>query len=289
MILAYTLVMRGSAREIVLIGNNRRKAEGEAMDLMHAQAFMKIPVKVRAGGLEDAVDSEVIAICASVPMSDEFGDRNSLAIGNAEMMTRILPVLAGHAPNAKLLMVSNPVDVLSYLGEKLTGFPSQRVMGTGTLVDSMRFRELLSSSISIHAGDVRAYIFGEHGEYQFAAMSVAQAGGERLDDTPERRAFCDVAKAAGIEVFRKKGNTCYAIGQSAAYVIESILLDQKRTIPLSVSIDGYLGVRDVYLSIPVVIGKAGIERKLQPQLSPLEIEQFHLAAKSVRSVIDSIM
>ena len=289
MILAYTLVMRGSAREIVLVGNSRLKAEGEALDLMHAQAFMKIPVKVRAGDLEDAAGSEIIAICASVPMEEGFNDRNALAQGNAEMMARMLPMLAGFAPEAKLLMVSNPVDVLSYLALRFTGFPPEHVMGTGTLVDSMRFRELLSSKVSIHPGDLRAYIFGEHGAHQFPAMSVAQAGGEKLDDTPERRALCDVAKEAGIEVFRKKGNTCYAIGQSAAYVIESILLDQKRTIPLSVMIDGYLGVSDVYLSVPVVIGRNGIERKLVPQLSEMETEQFRLAAKSVRAVIDSVL
>ena len=289
MILAYTLVMRGAAREIVLIGNNRRKAEGEALDLMHAQAFMKIPVKVWAGGAEDAGGSEVIAICASVPMEEGFHDRNVLAQGNAEMMARLLPPLAAVAPGAKLLMVSNPVDVLSYLAQRLTGFPPEHVMGTGTLVDSMRFRELLSSKISIHPADLRAYILGEHGTHQFPAMSVAQAGGEKIDDTPERRALCDVAKDAGIEVFRKKGNTCYAIGQSAAYVIESILLDQKRTIPLSVLVDGYLGVSDVCLSIPVVVGKSGIERKLQPQLSELETEQFRQAAASVRAVIDSVL
>lgn len=289
MILAYTLVLRGSAREIVLIGHNRRKAEGEALDLMHAQAFMQIPVKVRAGTLEDAADSEVIAICASAPMPTEgVLERNSLARDNARLMETLLPTLARVAPLAKLLMVANPVDVMTWLALEITGFPPERVMGTGTLVDSMRFRELLSEQLAIHPDDLRAYILGEHGPHQFPAMSVAQAGGEKIDDTPDRRALCDVAADSGLEVFRKKGNTCYAIGQSSAYVIESILLDQKRTIPLSVRIDGYLGAENVCLSIPVVIGRNGVERRLHPVLNEVESGQFVHTAARVREVIDSL-
>ena len=110
-------------------------------------------------------------------------------------------------------------------------------------------------------------------------MSVAQSGGEMIDDTPERRALCERAKHFGIEVFRKKGNTCYAIGQAAAYIIESILLDEKRTVPLSVLVDGYLGVTDVCLSLPVVVGKRGVERFLHPNLNAAEAEQFREAIR----------
>jgi L-lactate dehydrogenase len=119
-------------------------------------------------------------------------------------------------------------------------------------------------------------------------MSVAQSGGERIEDTPERRALCERAKNFGIEVFRKKGNTCYAIGQSAAYIIESILLDEKRTVPLSVLVDGYLGVTDVCLSLPVVVGRKGVERFLHPGLNEMEAAQFREAAKAVREVIDGL-
>ncbi|MCW1886523.1 hypothetical protein OKA04_17425 [Luteolibacter flavescens] len=288
MVLAYTLVLRGVAREVVLVGSNRDKAEGEAIDLMHAQAFQQVPVKVRAGDIDDAADSEVVAVCASVPMLPGFFDRNVLAHDNAELMKKMLPRIAEVAPQCKLVLVTNPVDVITWQALQLTGFPRERVMGTGTLVDSIRFRELLSAMIEIHPDDLRAYILGEHGEHQFPAMSVAQAGGEKIDDSPERRALCERAKHLGIEVFRKKGNTCYAIGQSAAYIIEAILLDEKRTVPLSVLVDGYLGVKDVCLSLPVVVGKRGIERFLQPDLNEVEAEQFREAAKAVRAVIDSL-
>lgn len=288
MVLAYTLVLRGIAREVLLVGADREKAEGEALDLTHAQAFQQVPVKVRAGGIEDAGGSKVVAICASVPTPAGLISRNALARGNAELMETLLPRLAEVAPDCILLMVSNPVDVLTWQALELTGFPRERVVGTGTLVDSIRFRELLSEMLAIHPDDLRAYILGEHGEHQFPAMSVAQAGGERIEDTPERRALCDQAKIAGIEVFRKKGNTCYAIGQAAAYIIESILLDEKRTVPLSVKVDGFLGVEGVCLSMPVVVGERGVERFLHPDLSPVEVEQFRAAAEAVRQVIANL-
>ena len=286
MVLAYTLMLRRTAKEIVLVGRNRKKAEGEATDLMHAQAFLQTPMVIRAGDMETIQDSEVVVVCASEPMPETLSDRNQLAEGNARLMKQLLPDIAHWAPNSKLLLVTNPVDAVTMLALELTGFPKERVIGTGTLVDSIRFRELLSKQLDIHPDDLRAYILGEHGQHQFAAISVAQAGGEKIDDTPERRSLSEVAKQAGIEVFRKKGNTSYAIGQAAAYVVESIIMNERRTIPLSAWIDGFLGVKDVCLSVPVVIGKKGIERYLQPQLNEKETEYFRQAAKAVGSVYE---
>lgn len=286
--LAYTLVLKQLASEIVLVGRNRVKAEGEALDLMHAQAFLPTPVRVRAGALADAAASEVVVICASVPQPSGITDRNQMAVANAALYRELLPPIAAAAPDAKLVVVTNPVDPLTWLALRLTGFPPERVFGTGTLIDSIRFRELLSQSLTIHPDDLRAYVLGEHGDRQFAAMSIAQAGGERIDSTPERDALCERAKGFGIEVFRKKGNTCYAIAQATAYVVESILEDEHRTMPLSVSLQGYLGLDDLCLSIPVVIGRGGIERYIRPDLSDGEIARFHAAADAVRNVIQQL-
>ena len=288
MVLAYTLMMKGVAREIVLIGKDRSRAEGEALDLMHAQAFLQMPVTVRAGETGDAAGSAVVAMCASVPSPPGMTDRNLIAAGNATLLRAVLPGVALAAPQAKLVMVTNPVDAMTWLALQITGFPPSQVMGTGTLVDSIRFRELLSQMLKIHPDDLRAYILGEHGEHQFPAMSVAQAGGERIEDTPERRTLSERARNLGIEVFRKKGNTCYAIGLAAACIIESILLDEKRTMPLSVRIDGFLGVRGVCLSVPVVVGAQGVERYLHPDLNAVEAAQFRTAAAAVRKVIDGL-
>lgn len=288
LVLAYTLMLQRVAREIVLVGKNREKAEGEALDLMHAQAFLQVPVTIRAGSMAAAAESEVVVMCASVATPENLTDRNELAAGNVRLMHELLPQVAKVAPQCKLVMVSNPVDPLTWLALKLTGFPPARVMGTGTLLDSIRFRELLSEVMNIHPDDLRAYILGEHGEHQFPAMSAAQAGGEKIADTPKHRAQCARAKGLGMEVFRKKGNTCFAIGQAAAYVVESILMDEHRTIPLSVKIDGFLGVENVCLSVPVVVGCRGIERWLHPDLNEVEAGEFRAAATAVRKVITSL-
>ncbi|MBB5350055.1 L-lactate dehydrogenase [Haloferula luteola] len=288
MVLAYTLVLRAIAREVVLVGRNRAKAEGEALDLMHAQTFLEVPVKVRAGEIEDAEGSEVVVVCASVPMGKEFSNRNELLRGNVELMQALLPRLGRVAPAAKLLMVSNPVDALTWWAKELTGFPAERVMGTGTLVDSVRLRELLSETIGIHPQDLRTYILGEHGDHQFAALSVAGVGGERIDDTVERRGLFERAKFGGFEVFSKKGNTSYTVGLAAAYIVKSILMDERRTMPVSVQVKGYLGVDEVYLSLPVVIGRNGIERYLYPELNDEERQSFLRAAAAVNSAIQEI-
>ena len=176
---------------------------------------------------------------------------------------------------------------MTWLALEITGLHHSRVIGTGTLVDSARFRKMLSDAVRIHPDDLRAYILGEHGEHQFPAMSIASAGGEPIDDSPDRRHLAELAKQSGIEIFRKKGNTCHAIALAAASIVESILLDSKRTMPLSVRIDGYLGVHNVCLSLPVVIGASGVERVLHPPLNPAESQLFTSAAHAVRHVINS--
>jgi L-lactate dehydrogenase len=209
-----------------------------------------------------------------------------MALSNAELLKELLPPLASIAPDCKLIIVTNPVDPMTWLARELTGFPKERVFGTGTLIDSIRLRALLSNDLSIHPDDLRAYILGEHGDKQFAAMSIAQAGGERIESTPERRAICERVKRCGVDIFKKKGNTSYAIAQATSCIIESILFNEYRTMPLSVFLKGYLGLSDLCLSIPVVVGRAGIERYIRPELSESEIALFHEAADTVRSIIN---
>lgn len=285
MTLAYSLVLKGLVRELVLVGANHGKARGEAMDLNHSQSFLRVPIEVTAGGPSDVAGSQVIAICASVPMPEGLLDRNELVAGNARMMRELIPQLVAAAPEAMIVMLSNPVDVMTWQALQLSGLPPERVMGIGTLVDSARFREALSKELSIHADDLRSYVLGEHGSTQFPAMSLAQAGGEPLDDTPERRALFAETINAGVEVFKLKGHTCYAVAAAAAACIESILFDEKRTLPLSIRLEDLFGVSGVCLSVPVVIGKSGVERVLRPPLNEGELASFRKSAEAVRAVI----
>lgn len=287
--LAYTLVLKELVDELVLVNRRGEVAEGDALDLQHAHLFIEHKIAIRAGDVSDTAGSEVVAICASAPWKENFTSRNDAAIANTRLFEELIPAVAAASPDAKLVILSNPVDVLAWHAIRLSGFNSRRVMGTGTLVDSARFRELLSAQVGIHPADLRAYVLGEHGDTQFPAFSCAQAGGEPIEDRPDRRAMFDEATQAGLDVFRKKGYTNYAIAMAGAYVIESILTDARHTMPLSVLIEGYCNVRDVCLSIPVVVGRDGIDRQLKPELTPDEARAFRKSAAAVRSVIDATL
>lgn len=287
--LAYTLVMRGLCNELLLINRRREIAEGDAHDLRHAVAFVDHRIEVHAGDIADSAGSDIIALCASVPLQKQDTDRLALGPGNAELFRQLVPTLAAASPNAVFVVLTNPVDIMTYLTIQLSGLPPQRVIGTGTLIDSARFREMLSDEIGIHPDDLRAYILGEHGPHQFPALSQAQVAGERIEDTKHRRQMFRDAIEAGHDVLRAKGYTNYAISMAAALIIEAMVYNTRRTMPVSTLIDGWLGVNDVCLSLPVVIGRPGITRILHPELNDEERRSFQQAAAAVRDATQTIL
>ena len=286
--LAFVLSLKSIIKELVLVGRSPESVMGDVLDLRHGQLFVEAPTKIIAGTVDDTAGSEVLVICASVPMAADMPDRQVLGPANVALFKNLLPPLAQLSPNAKILVVSNPVDILVYFAIEFTGFPAARVFGTGTLVDSARFRQLLADDIHIHSEDIRAYILGEHGQTQFPAMSVATAGGEAIDDTPHRRDLFQQTSQAGFEVLRRKGHTSYAIALAAADIIQTIIADTKHTMPVSLKCDGFLGVSDVCLSLPAVIGKGGIERILHPNLSAREQAEFLHSANHLHEIIKDI-
>lgn len=286
--LAFVLATRNFVRELVLVGRTRESALGDALDLRHGQLFVQSPTQILAGELADTAGSDVIALCASVPMPKGEPNRLALAQGNVDLMRDLMPDLARLSPNGKILMVSNPVDVLVHFALEFTGFGPHQILGTGTLVDSSRFRQLLADEVRIHAEDIRAYILGEHGDSQFPAMSLAEAGGELLDPTPARYALFEQASRAGHEVLKHKGHTNYAIALAAAEIIHAIAHDSRRTMPVSLRVNGFLGVSDVCLSLPAVLGANGIERVMHPALNQSEQEAFLHSAEVVRGAIASV-
>jgi len=286
--LAFVLSLKNIIRELVLVGRNQDSVMGDVLDLRHVQLFVDVPTKIIGGTVEATADSDIIALCASVPMPRDMDDRMELAYANVKLLETLLPPLAAASPNAKLLIVSNPVDVLVHFAIRFSGFPPERVFGTGTLVDSARFRQLLSEEVGIHAEDLRAYILGEHGASQFPALSCADAGGEPIDATPARFALAKQAAEAGFEVFKRKGYTSYAISSAAADIIQCIVTDAKHTMPISLQLDGFCGIDDVCLSLPAVVGKVGIVRILHPKLNELEREQLRASAAVIRKVIANV-
>lgn len=285
--LAFALSQRNFVHEMVLVGRNREVALGDALDIAHAQSFVEVPTRVVAGGVDDTAGSDIIAVCASMPTAAALADRAVLGPGNVKLMRELLPPLAQLSPRAIFVMVSNPVDVLTYYAIEFTGLPAARVLGSGTLIDSARLRHELSLEVGIHSSDLRAYILGEHGGSQFAAMSCATAGGEAIEDTPERRKLIAHVVKAGLEIFNYKGHTNYGIALSVTAIMEAIALDTKHTLPVSVAVDGFLGVRDVCLSLPAVVGRNGIERILHPHLNETEAQAFRASAATVRRNIEA--
>ncbi len=279
--LAYTLVQRGLCDELVLYNRRPEVALGDAYDLEHAASFTPWFTRIRAGDLDATAGSDILAFCASASLPDGASDRRLLGPANVGVLDSLLPRLADLSPKACLIMLSNPVDVLVWHAVRLTGYPAGRVLGTGTLVDSARFRSMLSNAVDIHPDDVRAYILGEHGEAQFPVLAMAQAGGEYLGDHAATRAAYEQVLQAGYRVLQNKGYTNFAVAMATALIIEAIVQDSRRTIPVSIRLRDYFGISDVCLSVPAVIGAGGVRRVLRPRLSQQELEQLRSAAQVV--------
>lgn len=283
--LAYTLLLRGLGDELLLTDRHLDAAEGEALDLNHALAFTGHPMRIRAVGASEIRDADLIVLTCSAPWKAEYRSRFDIGPANARMFRELIPPLAAANPNAILLVITNPVDVMTWLALRYSGFDARRVFGTGTLIDSGRFRAALSRRIGIHPDDLRAYVLGEHGDTQFPFFSLAVAGGQRIGEDAETRELFRQTARSGYEVVRKKGHTNYAIAMTAALAIEAVVWDTRRTMPLSVRIEGFCGIRGVCLSLPVVVGREGILRTLEPKLSEAEIEAFRASAAVVREGI----
>ena len=264
------------------------RAEGEAADLSHAAALVERNVRIEAGGIAESAGSDVIAFTASVPTPANMTSRNQLAEGNYGLLKEWIPSLAEGSPDAVFVMITNPVEVMSYYAWKLSGLRSRQFIGTGTLIDSARWRSMLSHYLGIHADDVRAYILGEHGDTQFPALSVSATGGKKIDTDPMIYQLFEQARRAGLSVYQKKGYTNYAIAQAATLMIQTVLRDGRRTIPISTLVEDYYGISDVFLSVPAVVGRAGVLRLLKPELDEFEMNKLRLSAEAIRAVIKSL-
>ena len=289
---AFALVIRGLPHELVVVGRTREKVRGEVADLSHAAALVR-PIDVIAGEVEDTAGSDVVILAVAGGGANAAtaasGDRLDQAGANAEILREIVPGLAKASPGAVFLVLSNPVDICTYVTLKSSGLPPGRVIGSGTLLDTARFRSLLSRETGINATDIRAYILGEHGESQFPALSVASAGGVRIEPGDETtRALADEARDSAFDVARSKGYTNYAVALCAVLICEAIDADARTVLPVSTLIDGYKGVHDVCLSLPCVIGAGGVDRVLAVDLDDRETEQFRKSASVLRKVLDRI-
>lgn len=287
--IAYAIVLRGLGNHLVLAGRNITKAQGDALDLQHTLSFCERPMIIESNTIDGVIDSDILVITASVQGKGRLTDRMALGPGNVTLFRQIIPSLVQKNPQAILIIITNPVDVLTYLVTQLAELPPSRIMGIGTLVDSARFRVLLSAEEHIHPDDLRAYILGEHGPSQFPVFSNAFAGSERIADNVAHRRIFQEVNHAGFDVYDLKGYTNYAIATAACEVIKTIVYDDHRTMPLSTCFEEWNGIEDNCFSIPVVVGRAGIIRHLHPKLNRQEKNALAETARLMKENITALI
>ncbi|CCQ34653.1 L-lactate dehydrogenase 1 protein [Halorhabdus tiamatea SARL4B] len=294
---AYALMMSGSVSEIVLVDIDHEKAEGEAMDLRHGASFVK-PVDIYAGDYEDAHDADVVIIAAGA--SQKPGETRLELLGrNVDIFHDMIPrITDGLADDAVLLVVANPVDVLSYVTWKVSGLPRHRVIGTGTVLDTARFRNVLSENCNIDARNVHAYVIGEHGDGEVLVWSATHMAGVPFDDycpvcdldcdMQNREVIAEEVRGAAYEIIDRKGATYYAIGLATTEIVESIIRDENSILTVSTLLDGQYGLEDVYLSLPAVVNRGGIRRVVDLDLDEREREQFVESGEMLKEEIGKL-
>lgn len=286
---AYALLIRGEVNELVLVSRDTKRISGEQLDLEHGLIFLGHSKVKATSEYADIANSDVVIITAGA--AQEPGEsRLDLTKKNVSIITEIIPQVVQAAPNALILIVSNPVDVLTLHAAKIAGLPQGRVFGSGTTLDTSRFRFHLSEMVNVNPTSIHAFVLGEHGDSSFPTISGAYIGGQKLltfpDMTREKAmsAF-EQARTAAYRIIEAKGATCYAIGVVISHMVECILRDAKLVMPLSTVLDGYRGYTDVALSVPSVLGRNGVERTLEIDLSEEEKGWLHKSVETLRQVM----
>ena len=287
---AYALLMSGLAAEIVLVDVDRERAEGEAMDLNHAVPFTR-PTHVWAGDVSDCAGAVVTVFAAGV--GQKPGEtRLDLLRRNAAIVGDLTAAVAEANPDGILLIATNPVDVLTDVALERSGLPAARVIGSGTILDTARFRYLLGRHVGLDARSVHAYIVGEHGDSEVPVWSLANVAGMRLDAFCEahgiefgdevRRSIFEQTRNAAYEIITRKGATYYAVAAGLLRIVEAILRDQQTVLSVSSRVSGYAGIHDVSLSLPTVIDRGGGARVLALDLDDAETDALRRSAELLR-------
>lgn len=291
---AYHLLISGLASEIVVIDANQARAEGEAMDLMHTVPFSR-PTRIWAGSYADCAGAAVTIITAG--SAQRPGEtRLDLAARNTHIFRQIIPQIVENNPNGLLVIASNPVDVLTYAALKISGLPSARVIGSGTILDTARFRYLLSQAFDVDARSVHAYIIGEHGDSEVPVWSLANIAGMRLADfcaangfgCADRQQLDEIfaqTRDAAYHIIQRKGATYYAIGAGLVRLVEAILRDQGTVLSVSSLIHDYYDLNDVCFSLPSVLDAGGVERVLHLALDEQELSGLRQSAALLQKTI----
>ena len=293
---AFAIMESGLFSEMVLIDANKEKAEGEALDISHGLPFAK-PMKIYAGEYKDISDAYVIVVTAGA--GQKPGEtRLDLVKKNVGIFKSIIPQIAEVNKEAIMLIVANPVDILTYAAWKLSGYPENRVFGSGTTLDTARFKYLLGQHLAVDSRSVHAFIIGEHGDSEIAAWSSANVSGIPIHDFCEmrghfehERAMKEIAenvKNSAYEIIEKKGATYYGIAMSVRRICEAIVRDEKTILPVSSIQHENHGISDVAISMPAIVGKDGVEGTVPISLNEDEEKALKVSADTLKGVISEV-
>lgn len=291
--IAYSIINQSICEEIVIIDINEKKAIGESLDMMHAMEFMNYKTNVRSGSYKDCACADVIIITASAPMNTSLTNRMDLLEKNRSIMKSVINSIMENNFNGILLIVSNPVDIMTYYAWKLSGLPKEKVIGSGTTLDTARLHYYIAKAVDVSPSSVDAFVIGEHGDSEMVAWSTASIGGKdfynvfkdnqsRIGLNPFER-FLEEAKNGGWDVFSRKGNTSYGIAASVTGILKSILYDENKVFPVSVYLDGEYGVYDCYVSVPTIINKEGRKEIVELRLKEEEQKNFNESCQILKN------
>lgn len=286
---AYAILLKGLATELVLFSREIEKAEGEKADLEHGMPFYPKCNIVASSNYEDLSGTDLViftAGCAQKPGET----RLDLAKNNCAIVDSLIPNIVKHAPHTLILMVANPVDIMTLRAAEKAKLPEGRVFGSGTLLDTARFRLHLSKGIKISAKSIHTYILGEHGDSSFSATSTATIGGKPIltfpEMSPEHIQWAqDQTRKDAYKIISGKGATYYGIASAVTHIVETIMRDSKKIIPLSTPLTGQYGINNVSLSLPCILGRNGVERVIDLPLSVSELASLNHSAETIRANI----
>ncbi|NFG25476.1 L-lactate dehydrogenase [Clostridium botulinum] len=287
---AFALMNSGVATEICICDINMDKAMGEVMDLVHGTSFVK-PVNIYAGSIAETKESDIVIITAGAAQK-EGETRLDLIEKNYNIFKGFIPEIAKASPDAILLVASNPVDILAYITYKLSGFPKERVIGTGTVLDTSRLKYVIGKYLNVSNNNVHAYVLGEHGDSEVVSWSTGSIAGEGFDDYTKkfslewdeeiRSVIESDVKNAAYEIISRKKATYYAIGLAITKIVEAILRDENAILTVSSLMQGEYGISDMYLAIPTIINRNGAVRIVEPNITEEEIEKLQNSANVLK-------
>ena len=297
---AFALALKNLANDIVLVDINENKALGEAMDIHQASPLFAKPVNVTAGTYETAAGSDIVVITSGMPRKPGQ-TRIDLAQNNVDVMKDIASKITKTCPDATYVIVSNPVDILTYVFNKVSGIPEDRIIGSGTLLDTVRLRARIAQYLNVSQKNVHAYVFGEHGETSFVPWSISEVSTIPLQDYKKNLILYNdtvtdldydeiytYMRSSGSKIIERKGCTNYACAVSVCTITDHLTSGVNSVDALSTMLHGEYGLEDVCLSLPTLIGEGVVQGRITPELNEKEIEQLYTSANALKSVISQL-